>query len=130
MGLDMYLNAKKYFYDNEKVAKEIGETMGINRPVQYVSFKAMQWRKCFQVNDWFIDILDERDVLQECEIDRENLEDLLNQCKFYLKGEPSYFKDGEEVENLKEEMEITAEGLEKCLKEFSEGFWFTYQASW
>jgi len=132
MGLDMYLSAKKYFYstDDDPLPTKIAELVGISTPVQYISFRAMYWRKCFQVNDWFIDILDDRDVLQECEIDRENLEDLLNQCKLFLKGEPSYFKDGEEVEDLKEEMEITVEGLEKCLKEFPESFWFTYCASW
>jgi hypothetical protein len=131
MGLDMYLSAKKFLYsENDEVAKEIGELVGIDRPVQYVSFKAMQWRKCHKVNDWFIDILSDRDVLQECEIDRENIERLLEQCKLSLEGKPCDFVNEDDPSDLKEEMEITVKGLEKCLKDFSSDYWFTYCASW
>ena len=132
MGLDMYLSAKKYFYstENDPVPTQIAELVGVSTPVQYVSFRAMYWRKCYKVSDWFIDKLSDRDVLQECEIERENLEELLKHCKSFLDGKPSCFDNEGDQEDLKEEMEITAEGLEKCLKEFSKDFWFTYQASW
>ena len=131
MGLDMYLSAKKYFYSkNEEVAKEIGEKMGIDRPAHYVSFQAMQWRKCYKVNEWFIDRLSDNDIRQECEINREDLEKLLAQCKLSLEGKPCDFEDEEDPEDLKEEMEITVKGLEKCLKDFPVEYWFTYCASW
>ena len=132
MGLDMYLSAKKYFYstDTSQLPSQIAELVGVSRPVQYVSFRAMYWRKCHKVNEWFSDILSDRDVLQECEIERENLEDLLNQCKLSLEGKPSCFDDDDNPDATKEEMEITVEGLERCLKEFPSDYWFTYQASW
>ena len=131
MGLDMYLNAKKFLYsENEEVAKEIGEKMGIDRPAQYVSFQAMQWRKCYKVNEWFIDRLSDNDIRQECEINREDLEKLLAQCKLSLEGKPCDFEDEEDPEDLKKEMEITVKGLEKCLKDFPTEYWFTYCASW
>ena len=130
MGLDMYLKAKKCFYSDDEVAKEIGELVGITRHVQYVAFEAMYWRKCHKVNAWFIDILSDRDVLQECEVEREDIEKLLEQSKLFLEGKPNDFQDDEDPDDLKEEMEITVEGLEKCLKDFSEDYWFTYCASW
>jgi len=132
MGLDMYLSAKKYFYstDTNPLESAIAELVGVSAPVQYVSFRAMYWRKCHRVNEWFIDILSDRDVLQECEIERENLEDLLLQCKLSLEGKPCCFDDEGDPSDLKEEMEITVKGLEKCLKDFPSDYWFTYQASW
>ena len=138
MGLDMYLTAHKYLYSDsdEEKGKEIAEILGINRTVRSVAFRAMQWRKCHLVNDWFIDRLSEgihRDVLQECEIEREVLQELINQCIRALEGKTSDFADNEvdEVdEDFKYEMQITKDGLEKCLKEFPEGFWCTYCASW
>ena len=130
MGLDMYLSAKKFLYSGDEVAKQIGELVGIDRQVQYVTFRAMYWRKCHKVNEWFIDILSDRDVLQECEIDREDIEKLLEQCKLSLEGKPCDFENEEDLDDLKEEMEITVEGLEKCLKDFSSDYWFTYCASW
>jgi hypothetical protein len=132
MGLDMYLKAKKHLYgsNDEKTLKEISELMGVNRKCSYVAFQAMQWRKCYKVNQWFIDILSDRDVLQECEIEREDVEKLLEQCKLYLEGKQCDFVNEEDPDDLKEEMEITVEGLEKCLKDFSTDYWFTYCASW
>jgi hypothetical protein len=135
MGLDMYLTAHKYLYSDsdEEKGKEVAEILGINRTVRSVAFRAMQWRKCHMVNQWFIDRLDDRDVLQECEIDREVLAELINQCTRALEGKTSDFADNEvdEVdEDFKYEMQITKDGLEACLKDFPENFWFTYCASW
>jgi hypothetical protein len=135
MGLDMYLTAHKYLYSDsdEEKGKEIAEILGINRTVRSVAFRAMQWRKCHLVNQWFIDRLDDRDVLQECEIDREVLQELINQCTRALEGKTSDFADNEvdEVdEDFKYEMQITKDGIEASLKDFPLNCWFTYCASW
>jgi len=132
MGLDMYLTAHKYLYSDsdEEKGKEIAEILGVNRTVRSVAFRAMQWRKCHIVNDWFIDRLSDHDVLQECEIEREDLAELIKQCKMALEGKSSDFADNEVDEDFTYEMQITKDGLEACLKDFPENYWFTYCASW
>ena len=139
MGLDMYLSAKKHFYNarDDALAKDISEKLGVSKPVQSVSFMAMYWRKCHIINEYFINLLTDRDILQECEVDREEIEKLLEYCTDALahraEGEiprSNYFRDSEPDEDFYEEMEITKEGLEKCLAEFSKEFYFTYCASW
>jgi hypothetical protein len=132
MGLDMYLTANKYLYSvaDEEKGKEIAEALGINRKVRSVAFKAMQWRNCHMVNDWFINRLSDRDVLQECEIDRSHLEELLNQCTRALEGKTSDFDGNEVDEDFTYEMQITKDGIEASLKDFPLNCWFTYCASW
>jgi hypothetical protein len=132
MGLDMYLTAHKYLYSDsdEEKGKEIAEILGINRSVRSVAFRAMQWRKCHLVNQWFIDRLGDRDVLQECEIARSDLEELVNQCTRALKGETSFFDDNEVDDDFTYEMQITKDGIEASLKDFPNACWFTYCASW
>jgi hypothetical protein len=132
MGLDMYLTAHKYLYSvaDEEKGKEVAEILGINRSVRSVAFRAMQWRKCHLVNQWFIDRLDDQDVLQECEIERSDLEELVNQCTRALKGETSFFDDNEVDDDFTYEMQITKDGIEASLKDFPKDYWFTYCASW
>lgn len=132
MGLDMYLTAHKYFYSDsdEEKGKEVAEILGINRTVSSVSFRAMQWRKCHLVNDWFIDKLSDHDIAQECDIEREDLEELLEECTKALEGKPSYFDDNVVDEDFTYEMQITKDGLEASLKDFPLVCWFTYCASW
>jgi predicted DNA-binding protein YlxM (UPF0122 family) len=132
MGLDMYLTANKYFYtiDDEEEAKKIADIMGINKVVRSVTFRAMQWRKCYLVNDWFSDKLSDHDIAQECEIDREDIEELLAECTNALEGKPSYFDDNEVNDEFTFEMQTTKDGLEACLKDFPQSYWFTYSASW
>jgi hypothetical protein len=137
MGLDMYLSANKYFYStiNDPVPTKIAELVGISTPVASISFRAMQWRKCHLINEWFIDKLSDHDIAQECELEREKLEELLTECTSALDSKPSYFDDKSsdfdyDDEEFTLEMQITKDGLEKCLKEFSKEFWFTYCASW
>ena len=132
MGLDMYLTAHKYLYSDadEEKGKEIAEALGINRSVRSVAFRAMQWRKCHMVNDWLMIRLEDRDVLQECEIEREDLQELINQCTRMLNGETSDFDENELDEDFMYEMQITKDGLEACLRDFPKDYWFTYCASW
>ena len=86
MGLDMYLNAKKYLFSypedgtDAQTAKAIAEQMGLpDVRVKQIEAEAMYWRKANAIHQWFVDnVQGGTDDCGEYEASREQLQELLD----------------------------------------------------
>lgn len=82
MGLDMYLNAKRFLWHNEEdLAKQLGENFPEigERRVKEITVEAAYWRKSNQIHKWFVDNV--QDGVDDCgtyDVSREQLAELLN----------------------------------------------------
>lgn len=93
MGLDMYLNARKYVQDwahhyPDRVippstpAKTVQQAVGFPFEVTYVEGQAGYWRKANHIHRWFvINVQDGEDECREHYASREKLAALLEVCK-------------------------------------------------
>jgi hypothetical protein len=99
MGLDMYIEAKRYLSDfdpkekeiSEKIKAMIGEVPGIPAEhsfvgrVQEVVVQAAYWRKANHIHAWFVKHCQEgRDECQTTYISRDMLKKLVDVCKTVL----------------------------------------------
>jgi len=140
MGLDMYLRAKKHFYDEDPVATKIAEAVGVNREVSEVIFKAMYWRKANAIHAWFVENVQEgEDDCFPYELDREKLIELVDLCKKALETQDAtllptskgfFFGSTEIDEDYWWDIQETIKSLEIALKDFGNDFYFEYQSSW
>ena len=86
MGLDMYLNAKRYLWNfpedgpDAQTAKAIAEQMGLpNTRIKQIEAEAMYWRKANAIHKWFVDnVQGGTDDCGEYEASREQLQELLD----------------------------------------------------
>lgn len=76
MGLDMYLNGKKYVQDwphehedgvipETTEAKKVQKVCGLTLPVTYIYVKVGYWRKANAVHKWFVENV--QDGVDECD---------------------------------------------------------------
>ena len=155
MGLDMYLNVRKYFggYDfckEKETYAEIVKSSGMtdvldstSSPHLYVSGTAIYWRKANSIHGWFVGLTDEEDTCQEIHVNRDQLEQLSTSCKTVLLNNSmaetllpptgGFFFRGDEVDewylaDLERTYKEIDALLEKTKGDF--GFEFVYQASW
>jgi hypothetical protein len=101
MGLDMYLNARKYvsqvkYVDGDKIPVEDFSTLvdmsGVEGLTKYslfggveISYPIAQWRKANAIHGWFVNNLaDGLDECQPIEASRDHLKLLLTACKEVL----------------------------------------------
>jgi len=147
MGLDMYLRAKRYLWNNEQdqpIAKAVAEAIG--RPdlaVKEVSVLAGQWRKANAIHNWFVEnVQDGEDNCMAYCLDSAILDELRDVCVRLLAS-----KDTNDAEELLpcvdgcffgsqaydgwywKELEYTVEIIDKCNK-LGADWEFEYQASW
>mgnify|MGYP003346215720 CR=1 FL=1 len=99
MGLDMYLNAKRYLWrvrDTDKeIAQKIGDLdIGANGlRVKEICCEAMYWRKANAIHYWFVqNVQDGDDDCREYYVSREKLQSLLSVCNEVLE-DPSKADD-------------------------------------
>lgn len=150
MGLDMYLNAKKYlssFKDKDIATREAIKEMKLDwvgdmEPIE-VSFRAMYWRKANHIHKWFVDnVQDGEDECRPHSVSTEKLKELLDVCKQVLEDrglasellpvQAGFFFGGTEYDDWYfGDVEDTIKGLEKILSiEGVELLDFEYQSSW
>lgn len=145
MGLDMYLNAKRFLWHNEN---ELADTVSNAFPelgkarVKEVTAELMYWRKANAIHKWFVDnVQDGVDECQESWVDREKLEQLLAVIEEVLAdkekaGEllpPSagFFFGSTKVDDWYwEDLERTRDGLRDLLARNLKGWDIYYRASW
>lgn len=145
MGLDMYLNAKRFLWHNEN---ELADTVSNAFPelgkarVKEVTAELMYWRKANAIHKWFVDnVQDGRDECQESWVERKQLEQLLAVIEEVLAdkkkaGEllpPSagFFFGSTEVDDWYwEDLERTRDGLRDLLSKNLKGWDIYYHASW
>jgi len=143
MGLDMYLNAKRYLWDADKDTKDkIAEALPeIKAEVKTIIVEAAYWRKANAIHNWFVNkVQDGVDNCSEHNVTLEQLQDLVALCKEVLNNKEKalellpptsgfFFGSNETDDWYWESLENTITQLEECLKWPAE--WdFTYHSSW
>ena len=145
MGLDMYLNAKRYLWHTEdNLAEKIGEhfpEIGGAR-IKAITAEAMYWRKSNAIHKWFVDnVQNGEDDCGDYEVSREQLMELLavietvlndrSQAAELLPPQAGFFFGNTDVDQWYwEDLESTKERLEKLLAQEMPGWWFEYHSSW
>lgn len=147
MGLDMYLRAKRYLWNNDTdqpIAKAVAEAIG--RPdleVKEVSVMAGQWRKANAIHNWFVEnVQDGEDDCRPYCLDSAILDELRDVCVRLLASKDP--KDAEELLPCADgcffgsqeydgwywnDLAYTVEVIDKC-NELGADWDFEYQASW
>lgn len=143
MGLDMYLNAKRFIWFGEdelgdKVAEVFPELKG--KRVKEVIVEALYWRKANAIHKWFVDNCQEgEDDCGNYYVGREQLEELrqlvlealAEKDASKLPPQAGFFFGNTDInEWYWDDLRRTAEGLERVLAEFPEQWEFEYHSSW
>lgn len=149
MGLDMYLNARRYVSTWSERDKDLraeldnlAELTGL--PIQEVKCDAMYWRKANAIHDWFVKNVQKG--VDDCGsyfVSKEKLKELLALCKEVLENKNKasellptangfFFGTTEYDEWYFEYVQNTVDGLEKLLsnERIMNDFDFEYQSSW
>jgi hypothetical protein len=143
MGLDMYLNAKRFLWHNEnelaeKVLEAFPEVKG--KRVKEVIVEAIYWRKANAIHDWFVKNVQEGD--DNCGyywVGREQLEELRQLILEALDKKDGtilppcqgfFFGSDKIDEYYWEDLRRTEAELAKVLEEFPSGWDFEYHSSW
>lgn len=143
MGLDMYLNAKRYLWSSEeglsnKVAEVFPELKG--KRVREVIAEAMYWRKSNAIHAWFVKHVQEgQDNCGNYYVGREQLEELRQlilevldtKDASKLPPQAGFFFGSTDVDEWYwEDLIRTAEGLGRALEDFPTSWDFEYHSSW
>ena len=160
MGLDMYLEARKYVsgyshrpIDEQNEYEEVLNSVGLSRadltaeasPFSNVSVNVAYWRKANQILAWFINNYAEG--VDDCKPvyvgERYHLSILRNLCQEVIDDKSKakellpvssgfFFGSDEYNEYYFQDIENTIEQLDKLLSnpKLAEGWDFIYQASW
>jgi hypothetical protein len=160
MGLDMYLEGKKYLFDHkdneQKLAKKISKLLNVKSQCKEITFQLGYWRKANQIHKWFVDnVQDGKDECEETYVTVEQLQELLDTVNKVLKDEEDrengystlaeellptqegFFFGGTEYddwyyEDLKHTKEICENAIKIYNHEKEKGSWFSmyYHSSW
>ena len=143
MGLDMYLNAKRFLWHNEddlgaKVAEAFPEIKG--KRVKEVIIEAMYWRKANAIHAWFVANVQEGvDDCGNYYVSRDKLEELRQLILEVLDTRKSnklapaagFFFGSTDVDQYYwEDLRATEEKLGKIMAELPPGWDFEYHSSW
>jgi hypothetical protein len=145
MGLDMYLNAKRYLWNVEdelvdKISSAFPELGG--KRIKEIKAEAIYWRKSNAIHKWFVDnVQGGEDDCGDYEVSREQLMELLatietvlndrSQASEMLPPQTGFFFGSNNIDQWYwEDLESTKEQLEKLLAQEMPGWWFEYHSSW
>lgn len=145
MGLDMYLNARRYFSgqsEDNALAEEVSKIVGSPKArVNYVTLEAGYWRKANQIHNWFVEnVQDGEDDCGQYWVSRDQLQELLDLC-LKVQANPEMAEDllptasgfffgcTEYDEMYMDDIELTIKQLSDALALPNIRF-FEYQASW
>lgn len=147
MGLDMYLNAKRFLWNNEdevitKVTQNFPE-LG-DAKIKQVTAEVGYWRKSNAIHKWFVDNVQEgTDDCGEYEVSYEKLEELLDIINQILTDKSKadsllptqsgfFFGDTKYDQYYFDDLEYTKGLLEKLTnnRESMRGWYFEYHSSW
>ena len=95
MGLDMYLNAKRYLWRTHEVDGKIAQNISDleigneGMRVKEITCEAMYWRKANAIHYWFVQNVQQgEDDCREYYVSREKIKSLLETCETVL-ADPS-----------------------------------------
>lgn len=156
MGLDMFLNAKRYLYDFNNADKPLKEEMvklfpelqvylsGDERdgsPINEVKAEVGYWRKANQIHSWFVqNVQDGKDDCKSYYVDREQLQELKTLCERVLADnslanellettDGFFFGSLDYDEYYFSDLRQTVEIVNKALS-LPDSWYFEYHASW
>lgn len=145
MGLDMYLNAKRFLWHNEdELSESISEhfpELGSKR-VKQVTAEAGYWRKSNQIHKWFVEnVQNNVDDCGEYEVTKEDLKKLLDiveevladhsKAKTLLPNTSGFFFGSQEYDDYYfQDLEYTKDLLHDILDNNWDGWYFEYHSSW
>lgn len=139
MGLDMYLNARRYYYHADEAPNVDGVPDAYR--VQAVEVEAAYWRKANHIHKWFVDnVQDGTDDCGVYDVSRNDLNVLVDLCKQVLADKSKaeellptasgfFFGSTEYDEGYFNDLESTIKQIEKALSILPE-WHFQYQSSW
>jgi hypothetical protein len=148
MGLDMYLNAKRYLWtfpedgEDAVAAKAIAQLLGLSgKRVKQVEAEAMYWRKANAIHKWFVDNVQEgTDDCGNYAVSKEQLEELRELILEAIETKNSsllpptsgFFFGSDKVDDYYwDDLSTTASGIAKMLEDFPSEQWeYEYHSSW
>ena len=143
MGLDMYLNAKRFLWHSEEalsedIAHHFPELKG--KRVKEVIVEALYWRKANAIHKWFVDNVQEgTDDCGNYDVSREQLAELRELILEVLASKDAsklppqagfFFGSTDVTDWYWEDLKSTAERIEQVLTDFPEDWDFEYSSSW
>lgn len=148
MGLDMYLNGRRYMSEFfakddagkiENITGEFPELRDSRVKVKEVRAEVAYWRKANQIHGWFVrNVQDGNDDCGSYSVSREVLQELLELCEEVLETRDSsklpltsgFFFGSDEVDDwYYEQLEDTVEMLMAALQ-LPDRWDFEYHSSW
>ena len=153
MGLDMFLNAKRYLSEWDKEEKSIRDSISPLVPnlgkmvIKEIVAEAAYWRKANAIHSWFVEnVQDGKDECVEHYVGREQLKELIETCKMVLADRDNpisskaekllptqsgfFFGDTEYDEYYFQDLQGTIDQLEPLLTEEYKNWEFYYRSSW
>ena len=155
MGLDMYLEARKFISgwdfkpeEEREMFRQIVSSVGMDEVhderFATVNVNVAYWRKANAVHDWFVkNVQGGEDDCKPYHVSREQLIELQKICeRVYKSGDPElagellptasgfFFGDTDYDEYYFEQIEWTAKRLGLLLEKMPEDIDFYYQSSW
>lgn len=146
MGLDMYLNAKRFLWYSED---ELADNIKRNFPdlpehmrIKEVTIEAMYWRKANAIHKWFVDkVQDGEDNCSEFEVSLAQLEELLEVIEQVLENperagellppQAGFFFGSKEMDDWYwEDLKQTQSKLQELFTRDWKSWDFYYRASW
>jgi hypothetical protein len=146
MGLDMYLNAKRFIWFREEdlsaaISAHFPELK--DRRVKQIEVEAIYWRKANAIHKWFVDNVQAgKDDCGNYWVSREQLVELRDTCRRVLDfrhlatgqlppSEGFFFGSTEVDEYYFQDLETTAAQIDSILEDFPVEDWeFEYHSSW
>jgi len=148
MGLDMYLNAKRYLWKTQEedgdIAQKISD-IGIGNGgmrVKEITCEAMYWRKANAIHYWFVqNVQSGVDDCREYYVTRKQLESLLGVCNEVLSdfrkaddllppAEGFFFGSTKIDDWYFDDIKSTIGMIERLLKNTSDEWELYYASSW
>lgn len=137
MGLDMYLNARKFIWrDNEQPVVD-------GHKIKQVATEAIYWRKANAIHQWFVDNVQEgTDDCGKYDVSRDHLKVLRSICRAVLEDRTRapkllptqsgfFFGSTDYDEGYFQDVEDTLRSITRVLAEFEPDEWdFEYHSSW
>lgn len=145
MGLDMFLTAERYLWDDDEKINSIFPELPEKMCIKEVTAEIMYWRKANAIHKWFVDnVQDGVDECQKSYVSKEELKNILETCKAVLTNpdqaetllpvQSGFFFGGTECDEWYfQNVERTVETLEKIVPKMDTDLreWmFYYRSSW
>jgi hypothetical protein len=143
MGLDMYLQRKRFLWSEEREKLQISGVSGFNvKNVYEIAEEAMYWRKANHIHKWFVEnVQSNKDDCGTYEVTKEQLKSLHNIVKKIIEKpslasellptQKGFFFGGTDYDQYYfDDLKYTNEALEKLLQNWDEKSDYFYHSSW